>query len=67
MIRVELIEPEQLPRNLAGIAIQQRQDVTFLMRRDLTAPQAADWISRLGAEVTHEGPDAPGDRGQTAT
>lgn len=67
MIRVELVEPDQLPHNLAGIAIHRRGAVIFLMRRDLTAPQTAGWINRLGADITREAIDATLDRGKTTT
>ena len=52
MISVLLVAPRDVPARLNGYAIQRDNDVTFVMRDDLTTAQLAAAITRMGALAT---------------
>jgi hypothetical protein len=67
VIRVTLVEPEEIPHSIDAIAIHHPGDVIFIMRRTLTAAQVAEQIARLGARMSREAVDATVHRSPATT
>lgn len=51
MIQVQLAKPRDVPAKLNGYAVQRHDDITFVLRDDLTPRQIAEAIARMGAHV----------------
>jgi hypothetical protein len=58
MIRIKMVDPEQLPGRVPAIALHRPGNITFAVRRGLTAEETAHWITKLGCHMDLEAADA---------
>jgi hypothetical protein len=67
VIKIKVVDPNQLPGRVPAIALHRPGNITFAVRRGLTAEEAAYWITKLGSHVDREAADAAVARCQAAT